>query len=860
MTLETATPTSCDFEAIHLLGTVQPIGFLISVNADWIVVRASENVEEFLGVPHATVVGHPLTACLDPTLLHDIRSRLQQAGEDSSAEPMFRQRLRPGGRLFAVAAHHVEQETVIEFEVCSGHASVAPGAVRSIIARIDRHTEMPAVFREAARQVRAMTGFDRVMVYYFHPDGSGEVVGESARNGMAPFMGLRFPATDIPRQARALYEKSLTRIIADVDAVPVAVSPALSPEGKPLDLSMSVLRSVSSIHLEYLKNMGVRSSMSISLLRGGKLRGLIACHHASAFHLDLEMRMTAELFGQMFAYSIEARDRDAEAAFDERARDIHNRLTAAFAHHNTWLSSVPNFLADLTNYVDSDGIGVYHDGEISLVGHTPTEPEFLDLLQFLNKTASGRVFATDHLSGVFEPASDYLVRAAGILSVPISRIPRDFVVFFRREAVTTVTWAGYPAKIEVSDQHGMRLTPRKSFEAWREIVEGHSKPWIPRELRAAEALRLTLVEMALRVADLAQARQVEAQHRLEMMVAELNHRMRNLLGLVRGLIVLSAASATDVHSLVASLDGRLQAMARAQDQLVLSEASKGSMHALLDAEVSVYGDLMNRFVVMGPDILVSSKAYSAVTLVLHELVTNARKHGALRTPTGKVLVETILDPVGNVHMSWKESGGPLVHAPTRRGFGRTILEQAIPFEVSGTSILHYLPSGFCLDIMLPANVASELPSGLVEPPLVVPHDPLLIAITDKSDDPVVLELLKVAMIVEDNLFIAVDAEDMLRKLGAHTVVVARTVAEAFVQMSEQTVTFAMLDVDLGAETSVPVARALLLAGVPFAFSTGYSEAVVLPESMAKIPVILKPYTEAAVGKALRRLAAAVPVA
>ncbi len=216
MLSDPAAIATCESEPIHLLGAIQPIGFLLSANADWIIQRASDNVAAYLGVDHSEVIGQPVSAFVSAELLHAVRGRLQQAGETESAEPLFGRRLRPDGPVFAVAIHRSGQELVLEFESASADAAPAPTAVRSIIARIERHRGFAPMFREAARQIRALTDFDRVVVYRFDPDGNGDVVGESLAGGVASFLGLRFPAADIPSQARALYERNLTRVIVDI--------------------------------------------------------------------------------------------------------------------------------------------------------------------------------------------------------------------------------------------------------------------------------------------------------------------------------------------------------------------------------------------------------------------------------------------------------------------------------------------------------------------------------------------------------------------------------------------------------------------------------------------------------------------
>ena len=204
---------------------------------------------------------------------------------------------------------------------------------------------MSDFFNEGARQVRALTGFDRVMVYRFAPDGSGEVVAESAKSGIGSFLGLHYPATDIPKQARALYLRNLLRVITDIEAEPVPILPPADEHGQPFDLSLSVLRSVSPIHIEYLRNMGVRASMSISIVVEGEFWGLIACHHYSPRCPSFERRSVAELFAQMFAMRLESRERKEIVEYERRARDISDQLLGAVANDETLLND-PDWLSE----------------------------------------------------------------------------------------------------------------------------------------------------------------------------------------------------------------------------------------------------------------------------------------------------------------------------------------------------------------------------------------------------------------------------------------------------------------------------------------------------------------------------------
>jgi CheY-like chemotaxis protein len=229
--------------------------------------------------------------------------------------------------------------------------------------------------------------------------------------------------------------------------------------------------------------------------------------------------------------------------------------------------------------------------------------------------------------------------------------------------------------------------------------------------------------------------------------------------------------------------------------------------------------------------------------VVHELVTNARKYGALSTVPGIVTVETSLDEVHNVLVSWRESGGPAVTQPTRRGFGSTLIEQLIPFEMNGTSNPRFLRGGFVLDVLLPAAMAEAMPSSAISGPA---HEAALTAVEEKA----LVQLLRTCLVVEDNLFIALDAEDMLRSIGGGKVVLASSIAEAQAAIVGEKFSFALLDVNLGSDNSLPIARALIAKGVPFALGTGYGEALALPDTMTSTTIVSKPYHRIALMKAL----------
>lgn len=827
--------TSCDREPIHILGAVQAFGFLLAVSPDWIVTRVSANAPDWLGRPVEDLLGLPLDAVLDGEAIHLLRGQLQTLRGPDAVDRVFAVRLRPDRPPFDVALHLSGSAIVIEAEPSAPEHLNAGNLVRNMVTRLQQTVDFDPLCREAARQMRALTGFDRVMVYRFAEDHSGEVVAEAVRSGLDRFLGLHYPASDIPQQARALYERNWLRIIADVDDAGSPVLPARDPAGEPLDLSLSTLRTVSPIHLEYLRNMGVRASLSVSILRNGRLWGLFACHHTEPRHISLERRTAAELFGQMFSWILESREREVVAAQEARSREIHTRLMSAMASGGTSLEGLADFADELSGIVACDGLGLWVNGAITLQGATPTREEFTGLVRFLNRTAASQAYATDEIGRFHEPGRDFTERAAGMLAVPVSRTPRDFLVFFRSEVARTVTWAGNPEKPAHPGPNGVRLTPRKSFEAWREVVRGRSLPWTEVEVRTAEALRVTLLEVILRLTDSAERERREAQERQELLIAELNHRVRNILNLIRGVITQSRAHAESADAFVEVVGSRIQALARAHDQVTSGNWGPGSLSDLVLLEAGAYlGARADRVRLSGTDVLLEPQAFTTLALVVHELMTNSAKYGALRDGAGLVTVSWERDALDHLVLHWCESGGPAVQAPTRRGFGTALIERSVPYELKGEAEVRYELTGLRARFTVPPAFVRAAPPRAERP------------VARATAAPARLD--GTVLVVEDNMIIALEAEAVLVALGAEAVDTAASVREALRLIEAAPPDRALLDVNLGSETSVAVARRLAELGIPYAFATGYGESFRIPPDLGAVPVIKKPYE----AEALRR--------
>ena len=841
--------TNCDREPIHILGAIQPIGFLLALTADWMIARASANTIDFLGLAPADLFGKPLQQVFSARAVHDLRNRAAMLRVSDAVERLFDCAIVDDGPAFDIALHFSNGQVVIEAEPASGEHGDASGMVRSMISRLDQCADFASFYREGARQVRALIGFDRVMVYRFAADGSGEVVAEAARSGIGKFMGLHYPASDIPAQARALYRRNLLRIITDVNATPVPILPERDEAGRPLDLSLSVLRSVSPIHIEYLKNMGVEASLSISIIVDGRLWGLFACHHYAPRRPSFERRSVAELFVQMFSMRLESRERQETVDYERRARDISDQLLGAVASDETLLKD-PDWLGDiLTHAIPADGVGVWLGGNHAFSGVTPPIEAFRRIVRAVNGTAAGKVFATDHIGSLIPDAEAFASEAAGMLAIPISRSPRDYVVLFRKELIHSVRWGGDPHKPTAYGPNGPRLTPRESFAEWKELVEGRSRPFSSSEIRVAETLRATLIEVVLRLADEASTERQQASARQELLIAELNHRVRNILGLIRGLIRQSQPTGGDITNFVKVIDGRIHALARAHNQITDDHWGPAPIQALIDAEAAAFIDDGERIVTQGEPVLLNPNAYSTLALVLHELVTNSNKYGALSVKGGRVTLGWHRNPAGDLILEWRETGGPPVSPPTRKGFGTTIIDRSVPYDLGGAAKVDYDPSGVQAVFRVPARHLSDPQNGagpriIKYPRPAAGHPQAAPASILKGHD---------ILLVEDSLIIALDAEDIATRLGAETATTAATVQGALDSIDAARPSVAMLDINLGDQNSYPIAVRLAELNIPFLFATGYGEQADPPIAHRGRPIVQKPYTLENVARALDRL-------
>ena len=523
MPVTPVTIDNCDQEPIHIPGAIQPHGFLLALGeTDLRLRQSSENAAALLGVEQAQLFQLPLEA-----LLGDVAAAVLRTNRGARSWKRFNPiATEIAGRKLDAVVHRSGDQVVVELEPAGLPTYRDYGAdTHEALMQLQAADSLPELLEEAVRIVRRITGYDRVMVYRFDQDGHGQVVAEDRLASLEPFLGLHYPASDIPAQARRLYVANPLRIIADIGYRPAGLiaAPGTAATG-PLDMTYSTLRSVSPIHIEYLRNMGVGASMSVSLVHGDKLWGLIACHHYAPKLVPYPVRMTCELVGQMLATLVLSLQRSEEAARQELLNERRTRLLERLARADYVAVGLTEMADDFLGLVDAAGAAIIEDGRCTRAGRCPPEE---DVRAFVAWMAANRhdMIGSHALAGEYPDAPKLGPEAAGALAFVLPEMADNAILWFRPAAEHTVTWAGNPEKVYAEGPNGPRLSPRGSFALWKQTVRDQSERWTRLQIEGASELRARLMEVLVR-------RAREAERSRDMLLGMVSHDLRNPLGAI----------------------------------------------------------------------------------------------------------------------------------------------------------------------------------------------------------------------------------------------------------------------------------------------------------------------------------------
>lgn len=836
------TLTDCDREPIHIPGSIQPHGALVALDPDThAVVQSAGDLESMLGIGP----GDPAGMTIRELLGTEAAKRLEDAVDRGVPRQMplknYEVELDTAAGPVDAIVHPDGPVLIVEFERAArgrGGMHSALFTVQNMLAKVNAAGTLDEYHQACAEQIRELTGFARVMVYRFLEDGSGTVIAEAKADRLDSYLGLHYPETDIPKQARELYRTNWLRCIPDVSYTPRPLVPETNPlTGKPLDLSHSAFRSVSPMHIRYLENMGVAASMSLSIVNRDELWGLIACHHDAPHYMVCETRAACEVFAQVYSLQLEAREHAETYEYSLRQRSVHQQFVTRLAREESLSEGLIRYRPNLLDLIHADGVVVFVGGEYSEVGHTPGREAVQSILRQLDTQDEG-VFATMSLVESFPDIAGDFRETAGMLALSISRSPNDYILWFRREVVETVTWAGNPAKAVEVEDGTEKLTPRASFGAWRETVRGRSRPWKRNEIEAVEALRLSLLEVVLRRMDQLARERAEAQERQALLMAELDHRVKNTIANIQSLMRHTRRSETTLDGYVESLEKRIKAMAYAHNLLSQSRWHGAELRALLEDELRAHERPVGVVSLEGEAVELKPRAALALSMVFHELATNAAKYGALLAEDGRLSIHWHIEG-DSLHLSWRERGGPQVGPPSHRGFGCTVIEQSLAFELDGEVSLRFEPKGVECDIVVPMSLVHRS----------APEE------TGAKEGTVTAQTVRPVrvLLVEDSMITALDVAQTLEDLGFLVSGPTGRVSGALDILDKEQIDIAVLDVNLGKEDSFPIADRLMREGTPIAFLTGYDAASVLPERFRGIPCLSKPFSDDALVQTISRL-------
>lgn len=484
---DVATIANCESEPIHLPGSIQPHGILLAVDNDQVIRICSANVDR-LGFNSERVLQQPLTN-LFPALAETVQ--LHRSGNVHDSNPVD---VEINGLHWDVYIHTEDQLMLLELE--EGKSQEMSGnevfdQTSRFVSFTRKTKSLQDLCRWTAVEIKNLTGYDRVMIYRFDADYNGEVFAEAREESLEPFLNLHYPHTDIPVQARELYLRNPMRMIADVGYTPVALLSIADDQIANPDLSDVGIRSVSPIHIQYLKNMQVGATLTISIILDGQLWGLVACHHRTPKRLGHHQRRAAFLHANLLTSQIKVRmiaeEHEVSVGVEAHLQQLLNALK-----QQGDFSFIFQHLTSLLAVANASGVSIFHKGQLFEKGTVPPKDRTKKLFQWLGESTAGLRFCTAHLSKHYAEGEKISEQASGILYHKLGDPNKDAIIWFREEIEQTINWAGDPKDTLNKKNTPERLTPRSSFAIFKEKVRHRSKEWLVPEINAASRFANTM--------------------------------------------------------------------------------------------------------------------------------------------------------------------------------------------------------------------------------------------------------------------------------------------------------------------------------------------------------------------------------
>lgn len=492
----------CGSVPLNNVNLIQSYGYLLVLDKDALnIIQLSENAEELLGKKPQDIIDTNIGDYFDAASIDQLKSIVGKKISDKV--PVSLSLKNTGGKLLCLL-HSKPGYLILELEKSNSESeryftSVFQD-VKYSMAAIEQAQSVKEVSEVAIHELRKLSGFDGILMYQFDKDWNGTVIAEEKDPRLEPYMGQKFPASDIPKQARQLYLKNPYRLISDRDYTPIRLYPVINPVTRAfIDLSECNLRSVPAVHLEYMKNMGIKASMSIRMIRNEQLWGLISCHNIEAKFINFEICSVFELLSAFISNKISSILNKEDYDFLSTLQQKRAALTEHIYASNDIISGMVEHDTDeFLGLFEATGAAIILNGRTETTGNVPDADALENLALWLESKAINQVFATDNLSGLYDEAAEYAGIASGMIVVPIDGAKGEYIIWFRPELVETISWGGDPNQAINFEKDGKNYHPRNSFMLWQETVSQFSSPWQKHELDVAETLRNFLYEFRTR--------------------------------------------------------------------------------------------------------------------------------------------------------------------------------------------------------------------------------------------------------------------------------------------------------------------------------------------------------------------------
>lgn len=494
----------CGSIPLNFINQIQPHGILLVLNKQSLqILQLSENAEQYLGLSASELIDQHFSGFIGGEQEKEFTDKLQSRESSNHLPYTFNWKGAGEEKQFLAITHDrgdyllMELEEIIPAREPNSFVAIYQD-ISYVLAALKRSSTLEELCQVAVTELKVHSGFDRVMVYRFDQQWNGTVVAEAMAEGMSPYLGLRFPASDVPKSARELYFRTPYRTIPDVQAKPAKLYPVVNSATNSLtDISDCILRGVPLVHIEYLQNMGVAASMSTPLIVDNRLWGLISCHHRQPKQMDFEIRSSFEIISGIISAQLSAREKEESFLYRSELHKAELKLVEQLWIKQSLqegLFEKPSYLTDLFNV---GGLVLVQGKNYEAVGEVPGKAMVKSLVKWLSRHNKEKIFTTDSLPRIFEEAKEYRHIASGLIALQITA-GKNYLLGFRPEVIRSVSWGGNPNEAIRFEENEKQYHPRNSFKIWKEKLEFSSDAWQPELLETARNIRTAILEKILR--------------------------------------------------------------------------------------------------------------------------------------------------------------------------------------------------------------------------------------------------------------------------------------------------------------------------------------------------------------------------